>query len=860
MDHLLAFLLGLVFKITSVFGIPSCSADGQLALYNSCNLTQVPQVPNTTIKLLLSFNHIRVVSATSFPLLEKLQLLELGGQQHTPVTIEREAFRNLPNLAVLDIGSTPIHFLHIDAFQGLPNLIELRLFFCNLSDSILKEGYFRNLSSLAKLDLSKNQIQSLHLHPSFRDLKSLESIDLSLNKISLVCEKDLELLQGKTFSLFSLASNGLYRGVSVNWKECKNPFKNMFLEILDVSLNGWTVDIIRDFGRAINGTKIFSLILAHHIMGPGFGFDNIKDPNQDTFAALGMNSLIRMDISHGSIFSLSFHLFKTLKKLKVLNISHNKVNKIAQGAFYGLDNLQVLNLSYNLLGELYHFDFYGLPNIAYIDLQRNHIGMIHKETFKHLKNLQTLDLRDNAIKTVNFLPNLNMSFLSGNKLVSFQNIQIIAEFLDLAQNRLEDLNDLYTILQIPGLKFLILNQNRFSFCNSKHGHLQNYMLEYLYLSENILQLIWQVGSCWDVFKRFSHLKVLFLNNNYLDFLPPGVFSDLTALQLLSLHGNRLTSLSPGVLPENLRILLLSHNHLLSPDPTIFASLSHLDIAHNKYICDCKTINFILWLNQTNVTIFGSPEDVYCTYPDSFSGVSLYSFPREGCDEEEVLRLINFSLFIFFTTTLTLLLTVVMMFTKFRGHCFFLWHKMVLRLAFQYHPQEVEEDKYKYDAYLCFSNKDFEWVQNALLKHLDSRYNPENRFKLCFEERDFLPGEDHISNIQDAIWRSRKTICIVTRHFLKDGWCIEAFNFAQSRYFSDLQNVLIMVVAGSLSQYQLMKYPPIRIFVQRQPYLRWPEDLQDVGWFLNKLSRCILTKKEEKKKTNHMPLQTIATVS
>ncbi|XP_074118748.1 toll-like receptor 5 [Sminthopsis crassicaudata] len=858
MGHL-AFLLGLLFEATSVCGIPFCSDDGQLAFYNSCNLTEVPQVSNTTIKLFLSYNYIRIVNATSFPLLEKLLLLQLG-TQYTPLIIEREAFRNLPNLRILDIGYSTIQFLHTDAFQGLPNLFELRLFLCKLSDSILKDGYFRNLSSLVVLDLSKNDIQNIHLHPSFGDLKSLESIDLSQNQISHVCERDLKLLQGKRFSLFNLSSNILYSRISVNWEECMNPFKNMFLEVLDVSDNGWTVDITQNFCRATNGTKILSLFLKKHIMGGGFGFHNIKEPDRYTFAALGMSSVIKMDISNGFIFSLNFHLFETLKKLKLLNLSYNKVNEIAKEAFYGLDSLQVLNLSYNLLGELYNFDFYGLPNVGYIDLQKNHIGAIQAQTFNHLKNLKTLDLRDNAIKTVDFLPSLTSVFLSGNKLASFESKGITAEFLDLAENRLETLTNFYTLLQIPGLKFLILNKNRFSVCYQYHFSSKNYTLEQLYLSENMLELVWRTGSCWNVFQGLYQLKVLFLNNNYLSFLPPDVFSDLTALQILSLHANKLTSLSPGVLPANLRVLILSHNLLVSPDPTIFASLSHLDISHNQYICDCEARNFILWLNQTNVTMLGSPKDVYCTYPDSFSGVSLYSISTEGCDEDEALKFISFTLFIFFTTTLTLFLTATVIFTKFRGLCFFLWHKMVQRLAFKYHRQGVEEDRHKYDAYLCFSNKDFEWVQNALLNHLDTRYNSENRFNLCFEERDFLPGEDHINNIRDAIWSSRKTICIVTRHFLKDGWCIEAFNFAQSRYFSDLKDVLIMVVAGSLSQYQLMKYPPIRVFVQRQPYLKWPEDLQDVGWFLNKLSQSILTKKEEKKKSNNIPLQTIATIS
>lgn len=76
----------------------------------------------------------------------------------------------------------------------------------------------------------------------------------------------------------------------------------------------------------------------------------------------------------------------------------------------------------------------------------------------------------------------------------------------------------------------------------------------------------------------------------------------------------------------------------------------------------------------------------------------------------------------------------------------------------------------------------------------------------------------------------------------------------------IHSALIMVVLGSLSQYQLMKHESIRGFVQKQQYLRWPEDLQDVGWFLHKLSGHILKKGKEKKKDDAIQLQTIGTVS
>ncbi|XP_062066414.1 toll-like receptor 5 [Lepus europaeus] len=854
----LDLLVGVVLMASPGFGISSCSLDARVALYRFCNLTQIPRVLNTTERLLLSFNYIRTVTTTSFPFLEQLQLLELG-TQFTPLTIDREAFRNLPNLRILDLGQSQVSFLHPDAFQGLLHLLELRLFACGLSDAILRDGYFRNLNSLSRLDLSFNKIHSLSLHPSFGELSSLQSVDFSHNQVPAVCESELRPLQGKQLAFFGLADNNLYSRVAVDWEACGNPFRNMVLETLDVSSNGWNVDITGNFSRAISGSQTTSLILAHHIMGSGFGFNNLKDPTQDTFAELARSSVLHLDLSHGFIFSLNRRLFETLKALKFLNLAHNKINKIANEAFYGLDKLQILNMSHNLLGELYDSDFYGLPELTYVDLQKNHIGIIQAQTFRFLEKLNTLDLRDNALKTISSIPSIPTILLGNNKLVSLPDIHLTAKFIQLSENRLEHLDDLYFLLRVPQLQILILNQNRLSSCQQSHTPSENLSLEQLFLEGNMLQLAWESGLCWDVFHGLSRLQILFLNNNYLNFLPPGVFSHLTALRSLNLKSNRLTALAPGSFPASLEILDVSRNQLLSPDPHLFASLSVLDITHNKFICVCELNMFISWLNKTNVTIFGSPEDLYCMYPDSFFGVSLYSVSTEGCDEEEMLKSLRFSLFVVWTVALTLFLAATLGVTQFRGLCF-QCYQAAQRLVFEDHPQGTEPDTYKYDAYLCFSGKDFEWVQNALLRHLDRQYSDQNRFNLCFEERDFVPGENHIANIQAAVWSSRKIICVVSRHFLRDGWCLEAFSYAQSRCFSDISSALIMVVVGSLTQYQLMKHQCLRGFVQKQQYLKWPEDLQDVGWFLSKLSQHIVKKEKEKKKDENIVLQTVATIS
>ncbi|NXD70435.1 TLR5 protein, partial [Eolophus roseicapillus] len=809
--QLLVFVFGIPLA-SDVYAFRSCYSEAQVSMYYYCNLTDIPTVPKDTVKLFLTFNYITQVTATSFPLLEHLLLLEIGTQYVYPVTIGKGAFRNLPNLRILDLGYNRILQLDLDAFVGLPSLAVLRLFQNNLGDSILEEHYFQDLSSLEELDLSGNQITKLRPHPLFYNLTALKNVNLKFNLISNLCESNLTSFRGKHFSFFSLNSNYLYKTDEATWAKCPNPFSNIMFTSLDLGVNGWSTEKVQAFSSAIKGTQIDSLIFSFHIMGSGFGFNNLKNPDNDTFAGLARSNLHMLDISNGYIFSLNSLIFQSLGSLELLNLFKNKINQIQRQAFFGLGNLKILNLSSNLLGELYDYTFTGLHSVMYIDLQQNHIGMIQEKSFSKLVSLKIIDLRDNAIKKLPSFPHLTSAFLGDNKLMSVAGKKPAATYLELERNWLANLGDLYILFKVPDVQYIFLKQNRFSYCVKNDNVIENKQLIYVDLGENMLQLVWERDLCLDVFHGLSKLQVLHLNNNYLSALPQEVFRGLTSLKRLNLGSNLLSHLSPGIFPQSLTNLNLSGNQLFSPDPEVFMTLSILDITHNNYVCDCTLKSLLVWLNETNVTLAGSESDRY-----------------------------------------------FIIFTRCRGICF-VWYKTITRKVIDRHLKVADKSEYKYDAYLCYSKNDFEWVQNSLLKHLDSQYFDKNRFTLCFEERDFLPGEEHINNIRDAIWNSRKTICIVTRQFLKDGWCVEAFNFAQSRYFCDLKDVLIMVVVGSLSQYQLMKHKPIRNFLQRSQYLRWPEDYQDVDWFLNNLSCQILKEKKVQRKGNGIELQTVATLS
>lgn len=389
-----------------------------------------------------------------------------------------------------------------------------------------------------------------------------------------------------------------------------------------------------------------------------------------------------------------------------------------------MGNLKILNLSSNVLGELYDYTFEGLHSAMYIDLQQNHIGMIGEQSFRQLVNLKIIDLRDNAIKRLPSFPHVTSAFFGDNKLMSVADRAITATHLDLERNWLADLGQLYILFQIPDLQYIFLKQNRFSYCVKRANGRENNQLVYMDLGENMLQLVWERDLCLDVFGALPKLQVLHLNNNYLSALPQEIFRGLTSLKRLNLASNLLSHLSPGLFPQSLTNLNLSGNQLFSPEPEVFLTLGILDITHNNYVCDCALQNLLMWLNETNVTLAGSPSDRHCVYPPAFEGEPLSHLTSDGWDEEELQQTLRFSLFLIFSVIPPVLLVAVIICTHCRGICF-IWYKTITKRLIDNQPRVAEKSEYKYDAYLCYSKNDFEWVQNSLLKHLDSQYFDKN---------------------------------------------------------------------------------------------------------------------------------------
>ncbi|XP_056387187.1 uncharacterized protein LOC130282696 [Hyla sarda] len=73
---------------------------------------------------------------------------------------------------------------------------------------------------------------------------------------------------------------------------------------------------------------------------------------------------------------------------------------------------------------------------------------------------------------------------------------------------------------------------------------------------------------------------------------------------------------------------------------------------------------------------------------------------------------------------------------------------------------------KYHVFISYSSGDSVWV-SGLISKLENTFPS---LKICFHERDFVPGKTIIDNMVECIQRSQKTVMVLSPDFVRSRWC------------------------------------------------------------------------------------------
>uniref|UniRef100_A0A8C4YWM1 TIR domain-containing protein n=1 Tax=Gadus morhua TaxID=8049 RepID=A0A8C4YWM1_GADMO len=754
------------------------------------------------IELHLTSNQIQTVAPASFMSLSKLGFLDLG---HNKLRDLKNILHHTPHLQSLYIPANNISIFHSwELSNKSTELVTLDLSQNELMFFRLTAGIFPKLKKLHLEDSIKNGIVWEVSNTSY--LRSVHKLDISgvrsslhgLQEVLETCNSSLQYLK------LNHINNNLQVLINIS---CKIPTLDMLhlctnLKELDLGMNEITAISNNSFKSL---RKLKTLIIKSNfltsvpyavrktqILKLDLSYNNINALGCDDFA--DMKQLRHLSLYNNPLMALKDCVFKDLVHLNVLMLQNSGIDKL-NGAFKkNTPNLENLILSNNHLTVLDHGEFKALNSLKNLALEVNKLKQLNDGTFFGLSSLRQLTLRSNEITEIT---NGAFSHLEALKTLNLESNHIKYASLEdkFPQNFLQGLTNLSIIyIQRNQLKTL-------------HPHTFNYTpnLNRLHLSENAFADI--PNNLFSPIQKLKRLHISQTNLRSLDFL---LHANLTELELLQVGKNTFSVITEPVM------LSLS-------------ALEYLDLQGNSFSCNCDNAWFLQWVINNKQTQVFDANNFECNFPPNLKGRKLLEIDVRSCT-------VDMGFICYISTTCAVIMTIAVCFT----HKFLQWHLVYayyLMLAFLYNSKNKDKGAHQYDAFVSYNTNDEGWVLGELLPKLED----EQGWRLCLHHRDFQPGKPIMENITDAIYGSRKTICVVSRDYLESEWCSREIQVASFRLFDEQKDVLILVFLEDIPMQQLSPYYRMRRLLKRQTYLSWSRADAHPDLFWEKLRQALETR-------------------
>uniref|UniRef100_A0A8C6U5K0 TIR domain-containing protein n=1 Tax=Neogobius melanostomus TaxID=47308 RepID=A0A8C6U5K0_9GOBI len=601
--------------------------------------------------------------------------------------------------------------------------------------NFIQQSYFSGLTELQILDLSNNQISHIE-DASFSHLSSLTVLSLIGNKL-------MEL----TDHMFTGLSN---------------------LTVLNLTEN--QITFVSEF-VFVPLTKLLQLRLR----------DNRLSSISDIVKVVSFCPLLKfLDLSNNPLSSIESDdsLLLPCSNLTELHLLGNDLKDLAPSSLQMLTRLSMLNLGANSLTELFVQktsilnldDCFGktLPNLLVLDAADNNIEELQRGVFSNMTCLKDLELQTKSVTEMlvyqeTFVGLTDLRTLSMSPIFIFDPPSAGVGPRSSSRGR----SQLQQVFNLPLLQTLRITVSK-DVCVD--------LTKDLFKGLDDLKVLSWRGCFWNAdSKMFHHLPRVFnmeIRRYYVWIPVPELFQPLTVLQTLDLSENHLKSmdfLSEANLTQ-LQTLIIKTNDMSVINERVFEalpSLRYLDLSDNPFVCNCSNADFIDWVIRNRQVYVNGAYQYRCASLPSEQGALLLEFDYRWCWE-------SVGFFCFICSSALVLLTLLLSFLHHFLRLHLLYGFYLLR-AFLYHRQQRGRGCAEiYDAFVSYNVHDEEWVYRELLPELEGRQG----WKLCLHHRDFEPGKAIMENIVDAIYSSRKTLCVISHQYLLSEWCSREIQMAR----------------------------------------------------------------------------------
>ena len=703
--------------------------------------TNIFQNLNHLSALDLSHNSFSLVPVTVLCSIPTIENITIGNNPFIDLTLGNDCLRGLNKLhSISFVGTNLKYILQGDSFVGLRTLNILHLDFEHCHISRLPETLFRSTPFLEELNLRSNDISVLS-GESLSYLPNLAVVDLMFNKFStwhftaITKSVKLKSLQ------FSSVMNMVY-GNDLKHLSSMPLLENLTLERGEIDSISW--DYFSCFNASYNLKHISFQIFQFHDIARG-AFQWFPAITHFKLSSSALNKICYSDV-----------LFNLSKSVVEIDLSGNKNFQIQTDTFSVLqnpENIKFLDLSSNALGGSIPITLLmPLRNLEVLLLSGNYLRQIeyHPDSVV-FPTMRQLLLNDNCIKDPGLgifhtFPNLRHLDLSANTMNKFS--------VPLKRNNSNQIEKLYLIK--CGLNKLT---NMYQFSGLTH----------LYVSANRLTILKE-----ETFLGLKKLQFLSLEYNSLHYLNANLFQDQINMNTLLLNSNNIQYIHYSALLnlQQLTDLKISNNGITIINMTSIrnlTSLNFIDIANNPLTCSCDALPFNQWLQRKSVYIHGlmNPGNLMCKRDSKDIDFVDCRFTNRECQHIS-------EIIIILCVYLCVCVAFVLIALVYRHRWYIRYECFLLRTKVYRYRETQQQNPYLFDAFVSFSNHDYEWVMNKLVEQVEVK----NNLKLCLYDRNWLGGRRVVDYIISSIDGSKSVVLIVTNRWAQSTWCSDEMYLAR----------------------------------------------------------------------------------